>query len=356
MKFYTLFFSIFIALRGFSQFFSISDIVENDRYDTESIFPVLSSKSNPKAAERINTYLHFAELTKVFGKPDSSIFSNVFPPEEEFWGQTGFSYSVYRNDAVYFSIGISYDNTGSYTENVTDYFTFISKTGEHVLLEDFFASTPLITIGEIVNGRCAERIEKHIKTIDPTQEDADEIIEMYQGCLESMQGSDYIYSGNFFLEEDNMVFIKERCSNRMMAALDELWEFQELMSYEILANFYSQNALNAYESGIWNSSEAVTLNDKILTGTINNSYPITARLRIDLEEGQISGVYWYDKVKSELHVSGLIKENGSYELTEYNQADEITGFFYGDVEGGTFSGKWENKDHSKSLPFILSLE
>ena len=51
------------------------------------------------------------------------------------------------------------------------------------------------------------------------------------------------------------------------------------------------------------------LNDKILTGTINNSYPITARLRIDLEEGQISGVYWYDKVKSELHVSGLGRMN-----------------------------------------------
>ena len=177
-----------------------------------------------------------------------------------------------------------------------------------------------MTIGEIINGRCVTKIEEHLKTIDLSQEDADEVIEMYQSCMEGMRGSDYIYSGNFMMEKENMVFIKERCSNHMMAALDELWIFEEPMTYEILSNFYNQNALDAYETGVWNSKKAVTLNDKILGGTINGRYPITARLRIDNENSQVSGVYWYDKVKIELRVDGIIDKNGSYELKEYNQA------------------------------------
>ena len=126
MKFYTFLFAFFIAFNGLTQFFAISDIIEIDMYDTQSKFPLVVSKTNSKAAEKINTYLHFAVLTKVFGKADSALFSNVFPTEEAFWGQTGFDYSVLRNDDVYFSIGISYDNTGAYSEYVTDYFTFAS--------------------------------------------------------------------------------------------------------------------------------------------------------------------------------------------------------------------------------------
>lgn len=340
----------------FSGYFKVSDIIQMDMYETESIFPVLHSELNPKAAEKINTYLHYAELIKVFGKEDDNIFSNVFPTEEGFWGQTGFSYTIYRNDDLYFSIGISYDNTGAYTEYYTDYFTFVSKTGEHITLNDFFAETPLETIGEIINGRCADKISNFIQTIDPNQEDASEQIEMYEECLNNRSEDSYIYPGNFRMEEDGMVFIIERCSNHMMAALDELWVFEEEMTYDVLANFYSQNPLDAHLEGNWPKNAAVTLNDKILNGTINKSYPITARLQLDVSQGEVGGVYWYDKNKLEIRLSGTISEDGTYEITEYNNEEEITGFFYGKVENGVFSGNWENKDHSKSMPFILTVD
>lgn len=340
----------------FSGYFKVSDIVQMDMYETESIFPVLHSELNPKAAEKINTYLHYAELTKVFGKEDENIFSNVFPTEEGFWGQTGFSYTVYRNDDLYFSIGISYDNTGAYTEYYTDYFTFVSKTGEHITLKDLFAETPLETIGEIINGRCADKISNFIKTIDPNQEDASDQIEMYQECLNNRAEDSYIYPGNFRMEKDGIVFIIERCSNHMMAALDELWVFEEEMSYDILTDFFSQNPLDAYLDGNWPKNAAVTLNDKILNGSINKSYPITARLQSDVSQGEVGGVYWYDKNKLEIYLSGIIREDGTYEITEYNEAEEITGFFYGKVENGVFLGNWENKDHSKSMPFILTVD
>ena len=341
---------------AFSDYFSIAEIRQMDMYETESVFPVVNSKINPKAAEKINTYLHFANLTKVFGKVDENIFSNVFPTEDAFWGQTGFSYTIHRNDALYFSISISYDNTGAYTEYFTDYFTFVSKTGEHLLLEDFFAETPLESIAEIINGRCVDKINDFIKSIDPAQDEASEQAEMYKECIEGLENSSYLYTGNFRMEKDGMIFMVERCSNHMMAALDELWVFEEEMTYDILNNFFSQNAHNAFKSGIWNENSPVSLNDKILYGSINDSYPITARLKVNKNDKEVSGVYWYNKVKNELHISGVILDDGSYELTEYNQDDQITGFFYGSVENGIFSGNWENKDHSKSMPFKLSVD
>jgi len=194
-----------------------------------------------------------------------------------------------------------------------------------------------------------------MKEIDLTQEDASEMYQMYEECYNSRLESDYIYSGNFRLEKEGMVFILERCSNHMMAALDELWVFEELMTYDILSNFFNQNGLDSYETGIWDSSAPVSLNDKVLVGSINNSYPITAKFHINHNEKEVSGVYWYNKMKKELHVRGTINENGLIELTEYNQSEEVTGFFTGEINGVSFSGTWENKDRSKSMPFKLSL-
>lgn len=340
----------------FSNYFKISEIIQMDIYETESVFPVLHSDANPKAAEKINTYLHFAELTKVFGREDDNIFSNAFPPEGEFWGQTGFSYTIFRNDDLYFSIGISYDNTGSYTEYFTDYFTFISKTGEHVLLDDFFDKTALEKIGEIINGRCNDKIANFIAAIDTTQEDAYAQLEMYHECLDYRADNSYISSSSFKLEKEGMVFIIERCSNHMMAALDDLWEFEEEMTYDILTNFFSQNALDAYNEGVWPKNSSGSIYYKILNGTINNSYSITARFHSNSDENEVNGVYWYDKNKSEISISGTIEEDGTYELTEYNEENEITGFFYGEVNKGIFKGTWENKDHSKSMPFVLTVD
>ena len=124
-----------------AQFYTVEEIVASDRYDTESRFPVFVNESFSEAARKINTYLHYYELTTVFGKSDSNVFMNVFPPEDEFWGESGFTYSIFRNDDVFLSIGISYDVTGAYTENTTDYFTFVAKTGEHLEMKDFFDGT-----------------------------------------------------------------------------------------------------------------------------------------------------------------------------------------------------------------------
>lgn len=341
---------------AFSNYFKVTDIVQMDMYETESIFPLVHSDLNPNAAKKINTYLHFAELTKVFGKPDDNLFSNVFPTEDGFWGQTGFSYTIFRNDDLYFSIGISYDNTGAYSEYFTDYFTFVSKTGEHLILNDFFAETPLVTIGEIINGRCANKIKTFLASIDMNTEEASEQIDMYNSCLDLRSEESYIYHGNFRMESDGMVFIIERCSNHMMSYLDELWDFEETMSYDILTNFYNQNALDAYNTGVWPKNSSVSIYDKILNGSINNSYPITARFHVNSTDNEVSGVYWYDKTMKEITLSGAIVEDGSYAITEYNAENEITGFFYGKIENGKFSGTWENKDHSKSMPFNLTVD
>ena len=286
-----------ILLSGFSnaQHFTVTDIVAKDRNGDTCVFPVVSSK-NKKAAQKINTFLQWTILSKIGINSDSVPFSNVFPVENEYWGGSLYGYHVNNNDSKFFSVTISYDYTGAYTERFEHYFTFISATGEHVLLDDFFAETPLTTIGEIVNQRFANSIETFMTIIDTLSEDGNEQYAMYEECLNYMKDNTEIYGSNFFIEDSNFVFVKERCSNHALAYYDELWMLNEAMSFELLSNFFNQNGSDVYNGGKWNSKRC-SINDKLLNDSINNIYAITAKFQYNHFENYLEGVYWYDNYK-----------------------------------------------------------
>jgi len=345
---------LLIAVIADAQYFQLTDIVEHDRFGVESRFPVLVSKKNAKAAEKINTYLHFAMLSKIFGKEDSSIFSNVFPLEEEFWGQSLFAYSVIRNDDQIFSITIAFDNTGSYTERIDEQYNFIAKTGEHVILSDFFSESSLMEIGSLVNKNCSSVISNYIKTIDQTSEEGAAQIEMYEYCLERFENNSSISETEFSIESTEMIFINERCSNHMMAALDELWVLEYAMSITSLMPFLNPNARDLFAKGKWRFSRSLDVYDKILSGKINKKLAITARIRFSEYDGNVKGVYWYDNKKNPIELIGGFNAENKLILTEIIDGFDA-GTFSGVVSNGKYQGYWSSKNGKKSLPFVLSI-
>ena len=345
---------LFISASLEAQYFQLTDIVENDRFGVESRFPVLVSKKNAKAAQKINTYLHFAMLSKVYGNPDTNIFSYVFAPEEEFWGQSLFAYSVNRNDDKIFSITIAYDNTGSYTERIDEQYNFIAKTGEHVILSDFFTESYLSEIGSKVNRNCSYLISNYIKTIDQTSEEGAAQFEMYDYCLERYENNSTIIETEFSIESTEMIFINERCSNHMMAALDELWVLEHPMSIDSLTPFFNQNATDLFGKGKWKFSRSLDVYDKILSGKINKKLAITARIRFSEYDGNVKGVYWYDKQKNLINLIGGFNAENKLILTEIIDGFDA-GTFSGYVSNGKYQGVWTAKNGKKSLPFVLSI-
>ncbi len=86
-------------------------------------------------------------------------------------------------------------------------------------------------------------------------------------------------------------------------------------------------------------------------GKINNKYPIT--MDIFFTPKNVSGSYYYDKIGKRINLYGDINNNGYFELRESNSDYETTGYFKGKLnDDNSISGKWIDKDKTKSMSFF----
>ncbi len=102
------------------------------------------------------------------------------------------------------------------------------------------------------------------------------------------------------------------------------------------------------------SSERATAGTRYYLGTINNKYPIQAKL--DVYDNLIHGYYHYENSENALKLVGAVKA-GVLKLEEKNQEnEEVTGRFIGAVDAeGNMEGTWFNADSSRSFSFELRL-
>jgi len=355
MKNLLVFFVLLFTFNSSAQFFQLTDIIEKDRYYRESKFPFLSSMKYPNTANNINTYLHLAILSKVAGKNDSLIFSNVFAPEDEFWGQSLFTYSINRNDDKIFSISIAYDNTGSYTERFEEQFNFTTKTGKHLVLTDFFEDESLKKVGAIVNQHYYNMISNFMMSIDQSTEDGALKYGMYADCLPNFENNRTLNPTEFRIELNELIFLKERCSNHMMAALDELWTLEYPMRFEDLTPFLNQNAIALINKGKWKVSESKDVFNKILNGKIGKKTAITARINWSEFGDKVKGVYWYNSKKDPVDLVGSFNSENKLILHEVIDGFDA-GTFTGEIANGKYTGSWLSKNGKKSVPFTLSID
>ncbi|MFK8104115.1 MAG: hypothetical protein AB8G15_16400 [Saprospiraceae bacterium] len=102
------------------------------------------------------------------------------------------------------------------------------------------------------------------------------------------------------------------------------------------------------------SSQRATAGTRYYLGTINNEYPIQAKL--DLYDNLIHGYYHYENSESALKLVGRVK-GGVLKLAEQQEEKkEVTGSFIGTVAAdGNIEGTWFNADSSRSFSFELRL-
>lgn len=354
MKYFRLLIVLLITLNSTAQVFQIADIVEKDRYDRESKFPILTSNKYPNAAKNINAYLHLAILSKVVGKTDTSMFSNVFALEDEYWGQSLFAYSINRNDDKIFSISIAYDNTGSFTERFEEQFNFVAKTGEHIVLSDFFDDLALEKVGAMVNQHYFDVISNFMNSIDQSTEDGVMQHEMYSECLQNFENNQALNPTEFKIAFNELIFLQDRCSNHMMASFDELWVLEFPMQFKDLSSFFNQNASTLINNGKWKMSESKGVFDKILNGKIGKDSDITARINWSDYPDKVKGVFWFNSKKDPIDIVGSF--NSEDRLVLHAIIDGFdAGTFTGEIANGQYTGSWLSKNGKKSVPFTLSL-
>lgn len=89
-----------------------------------------------------------------------------------------------------------------------------------------------------------------------------------------------------------------------------------------------------------------------LKGTIGK---FKLRMEISVVNKMIIGWYDYPGKSTKLRIDGVLQEDGSILLKEYNYRAEITGTFDGNLKGSIISGVWRNPTQSKVLLFKLEM-
>lgn len=353
-------FLAFISNIVISQYFQIDEVKEIDGNGFESVFPIVQSKLEQDsyskiAAHRINTYLQYKLLGNVYEKDLSNIFKDVFPPEGEFHGQSEFSYVIHENNETIFSLTINYAATGAYMEYVNECFNFSSETGEHLTLDDLFNYDHRTRIGGEMARTCASQIEEFLEGVDESDSYAEDYHSLYDGCLEYFKELRDFPSNQFYFQQEEIVFKAYRCSNHMMAALDELWEFEIPFRLEDLKTSFRPEFVRVlFEKGNWVSIDDQAPSHKVLTGTVDGKYPITAVFS-NLSGDYLYGVYWYDKYKKPIMLSGKKAEDGRYVFVEEINGKKIANVTF-ILKKDQFIGSWEKIDGSSSLPIVLRID
>lgn len=352
MKSLTLAVLLVFSAFSFSQgYFRIDTIQELDVYGELNEFPVIKSQSNPKAAEKINTYLQFNKLGLIYGAESSGLFINVGPTDDEVMGENYYDFHVNRNDERIFSITISFDATGAYTENYSKQYNFYSQTGDYITLNDLFPSGSLLEIGEITNQRCVQEINEFLHEVDTLSEMGLEQQGLYTACKNQFSESDWISPYDFMFNDSSIVIIMPRCSMHYNQDIDDLWKFY--IDYDISSvEFYlNENIIKMLDGDKMKSSDIAGYWDKVYSGNIGKS-EVTAIIGND--GGQLFGTYWYDKYKKGIMIYGRI-EGDNVILTETLEGKE-TATFEGKLKDGVIKGSWKSLENGTTHPFVLSLD
>ena len=117
---------------------------------------------------------------------------------------------------------------------------------------------------------------------------------------------------------------------------------EEIKTFQLTSAFKKEGGSNI--------SEEKTTRD--FKGDINNSYPI--EMSLNFKSSNISGTYFYTKLKSGIDLKGTVNENGNLILKEFDKNGALTGTFNGELISNKYSGNWTNANETKNYPFSLN--
>ena len=294
--------------------------------------------SSPVVAARLNDMLYLS----VASTPAPTRPGKTFPaPEGDgLAGTTSLDFTVARNDDQILSISFDGEGCGAYCENYRLEYSFDARTGQFLVLSDLLTPQGLVETGKRIFRERERRYLEQIKTLNRelaalTKQqragknvdlsDTQERIDLNENCLGNIRERrkelkvsdamrDIAMETRFALPAGKgMAFTSGRCSAHVNRALDDVDEVETTLSLEELSPW-----LTAYAKmlllGEGQTAEPVNLFGQIFHGKIGAA-EVTTLLNRPYEDGSFSGIYYYDKYRKPIALSG--KRNGvGVELVE----------------------------------------
>lgn len=351
---------IIVSMKLYSQNnnFKINDLKPSKE---ESIFPEVFYAKKPKIAEKLNTFLQVEYLSHLPGKFVKNPFENATYSSNRSGITSLFDWKVNKKAGNILSLTISGESTGAYSEGFENYENFDLRNGNSIKMRDVFAKNRSDELVKKLNLVVKNTIANFLKGIKPTknkkiskfdEETFADQVSLYESCLEGVLDYKLEYY-KFYFTKTGVTFVRERCSNHAMRAIDDLDSYFVNISYKLINNYltvYGRNLINnKSENSNTNSPEG-----KIFKGNINNKYPITAMIKNVYDDGSLEMKYWYNKVKEPIEWSGNFKNN-HFSMSEYNVGNNIPiATIEADfIENKKIIGTWTNESTKEVLKLEL---
>ncbi|XVJ70115.1 MAG: hypothetical protein HEQ39_11025 [Rhizobacter sp.] len=326
-----------------------------------------------EVAARINEALYL----RILGTPAPLSAGKTFeladgtePPAGTSWQKVG----AVRNDGRIFSVTLEAEGCGAYCEAYSETHSFDSRSGRALTLEEILTPTARL---EVPKRMIAERIKQYRGQIKVLKRDLQALklkkqstpdaisdlesrIGLNEDCLSQEREKQKERNSLWFSLESlrfsfpdgkGVVFTSQRCSNHASRALDDVGDVDLFLSLEELPKL-----LTPYGRFVLLDSEAVpeprTPLNQVLRGQIGGA-AVTFLLttsRYGASETSVSGLYYYDKYRKPIGLSGKI-DGVMLSLTDHSDANGRMTMALRLGQSG-LSGQW--RSDSKTLPVMLS--
>lgn len=333
--------------------------IENNR------FPLIKYKNAPKIENKINTLLQIENLEHLPGVFTTSPFEQK---TGDFMGSTSFDgYEQYNTPKNILSLSISGMGTGAYSEEFEIYYNFDLRNGKRITYNDFINEKENKNLTQKLNKRVKDKItdflhseEEYYQTENIKKEDKEyynDQVEMYSYCLKNIENSSLDYY-EFYFQKDSITFVRGRCSNHAMRALDDLGKFKLSFSFKEMQKYLSKEGVSLL-NGDFNIPNTKSPEGKFYKGKINNKYPITVLISKVYSDNSLHIQYWYDKNKEPIEWNGTLRNN-HFSLIEYDQYDEtnnrwiIRAKIEADIIGDSIIGTWQDLKTNKIFKLKLT--
>lgn len=275
------------------------------------------------------------------------------------------SFVVDRADQRLLALSVTAEGCGAYCEGFTRSFVFDAGNGRELQATDLFTAAGAQAIAAVLARQRDARIKAEIRKLkaaaDPnskagkalTEDEREsklEAAEMFEACLPQYakpdRGSAALGSDEIRIKGAAIAFVRGRCSNHMMQALDTLGEFINSLPLKDLVLHLS--AYGKFLLGVGPAAPAPTSPfGQVLVGKVGTA-PITMRLRRPYgAEENLGGVYYYERFRTPISLFGP-RRGEAWELKEDAEEGKARPVMRFTVSGDRIIGEWIGAD--KRLP------
>jgi hypothetical protein len=231
---------LLLTLGSFNTFSQSSKLIVEDLKPTidGNKFPIIKYKNDSKVEYKINTLLQIENLEHLPNNFKKNPFEKVVMGEEGINGSTQFyGYKKNTTPENILSLMINGEATGAYSEEFEMYYNFDLRTGKKINLNDIITESGITIITKKLNKNVKQKIENFLaarKKGHKNKEQKDLLSDqmlLYTECLDNIEQTTIEYY-KYYFKKDSITFVRERCSNHAMRAIDDLGGFEINFSYK----------------------------------------------------------------------------------------------------------------------------